>query len=325
MLNYFKNMKKYTFNNVVNFKCIDRACKKSCCKLWQIKIDKKSLNKYKELSASDNRFSENVDFSSATFNMTKNGDCKFLNKEGLCDLILGYGEGCLCQTCKTHPRFKSFFKGVTETGIGLSCEEGARLILTAKDKLKLVENKSGKSVCLTGQIKDNRSLSSWNKEVLKFRRRAISITQNRKLNISSRIEQLIKLSKTDIKNLPLKNWIYFLSGLERLDLDSNYFYQKLCDSNLNFNDLDLDKKEEQIPYEQLISYLLFRHLSKAQDYIDLYLYTSLCILLFYTVILGQARGEQLINSARIISTEIEYCEENINKILLELEGLVRLN
>ena len=318
-------MNRYTFNNVVNFKCVDKACKKSCCKLWQIKIDKKSLNKYKDLAKSDGRFITNVDYDLSAFKMSRHGDCKFLNKDGLCDLILDYGDGALCNTCKTHPRFKSFFKGAVECGVGLSCEEGARLILGAKDKLKLVKEKTGKKISLTCQLKENPQLTPFEKGMLKFRRKAISIAQDRRLKISQRVDGLLLLSKTDIKRKGLNFWLNLVSDLERLDTDSNYFYKRLISSNLDYDKLNVDDESMQIAYEQLLSYFLFRHIPKSRDYTDLYLFTSLAVALFYLVVSGVYCGEKFDNSARIISTEIEYSEENIDEILIQLEGLVRLN
>lgn len=65
--------------------------------------------------------------------------CPFLNKAHLCDLILELSEDALCDICREHPRFYDWFEGVTEVGLGLCCEEAARLLLEEKGPFCLVE------------------------------------------------------------------------------------------------------------------------------------------------------------------------------------------
>ena len=60
----------------------------------------------------------------------KNERCPFLNDDNLCDIIINCGESGLCQICRDHPRFFNWYGDIKEGGIGLSCQEGARLILT---------------------------------------------------------------------------------------------------------------------------------------------------------------------------------------------------
>lgn len=316
-------MKHYTFNNILDFKCKNKDCKKSCCKLWQIKIDKKSLNKYSELAKSDERFNQNIDFNSATFKMTDNKTCKFLNKDGLCNLIIDYGEKALCQTCKTHPRFKSFFNGVIETGITLSCEEGARLILGAKDKLKLVDSKTKKTVSLTKEIKENTALTPFEKELLLYRRKALTIAQNRKIGIGERLSKLLILSNSILTKTPLNCWLKKLSSLSRLDSDSEEFFNALSNENIDYVCLKLNQNNMDVPLEQLLSYFLYRHIPNSFDYVDLFVNTSLSVLLFLGVLSGVRLGFDLQTSARIISSEIEYSNDNIHTLLTELETHVR--
>ena len=111
-------MKQYEFNYNKKFTCIADKCKHNCCIGWQIDIDKKSLSHYETLKDKDNRFNDNC-FLGQSFNLNENLRCPFLDGDNLCHIIKNYGEKSLCKTCKTHPRFKNFFSGVTETGLGL--------------------------------------------------------------------------------------------------------------------------------------------------------------------------------------------------------------
>ena len=65
--------------------------------------------------------------------MLKNERCAFLNENNLCDIIINCGEDHLCQICRDHPRYFEWYGNIKEGGIGLSCEEGARLILSDCD------------------------------------------------------------------------------------------------------------------------------------------------------------------------------------------------
>ena len=64
--------------------------------------------------------------------------CPMLNQSGLCDLITELGEDHLCQICADHPRFRSFFTDRTEIGLGMCCEEAARIILTREEPMRLI-------------------------------------------------------------------------------------------------------------------------------------------------------------------------------------------
>ena len=52
-------------------------------------------------------------------------------------MILDYGEGSLCQICTDHPRFRNFWTDRIEVGLGLACEEAARIILFERTPMRL--------------------------------------------------------------------------------------------------------------------------------------------------------------------------------------------
>ena len=120
-------------NYYSNFKCLAGNCKHSCCKAgWEIDIDEKSLDFYQKVEGDLNRkLFENIDlYPTPHFSLDENGVCPFLTENGLCELYLNFGENSLCNICAEHPRYYEFFKDLKEGGIGLCCEEAARLILT---------------------------------------------------------------------------------------------------------------------------------------------------------------------------------------------------
>lgn len=117
----------------INFRCIADRCLHSCCKGWEIDIDEESLERFQALGLPHISLEETPHF------ILKEGDvCPFLQENGLCRMILDHGEDVLCNICRDHPRFRNFWTGFAEIGLGLSCEEAARLILTSQKPLSLI-------------------------------------------------------------------------------------------------------------------------------------------------------------------------------------------
>lgn len=111
------------------FKCIADKCSDNCCIGWEIEIDSDTAEYYKSVGgAFGKRLSENI--SEENSFILKGERCPFLNEKNLCDIIINCGEEHLCQICRDHPRYFEWYGNIKEGGIGLSCEEGARLILT---------------------------------------------------------------------------------------------------------------------------------------------------------------------------------------------------
>lgn len=126
------------------FKCIASACSDNCCIGWEIDIDRISREKYERVSGSfGDRLRKGMVTSpdgSCSFALCQDRRCVFLNRENLCDLILNLGESSLCQICRDHPRYFSWFgDGSKEGGVGLCCEEAARIILGWKEPFSVVE------------------------------------------------------------------------------------------------------------------------------------------------------------------------------------------
>lgn len=67
-----------------------------------------------------------------------NGErCAMLNGENLCQIYRRLGKEGLCQICHDHPLFTDTFGTRRETGLGLCCEEAARLLFAQPEPLTL--------------------------------------------------------------------------------------------------------------------------------------------------------------------------------------------
>ena len=101
------------------FRCIASRCTDNCCIGWEIGIDPAALADYQsQPDAFGDRLRAAIQPGDPPFfALTKSGRCPFLNEENLCDIY------------RQHPRFHNWFGAEKESGLGLSCEEAARLIL----------------------------------------------------------------------------------------------------------------------------------------------------------------------------------------------------
>lgn len=113
-----------------------------------------------------------------------------MNGKNLCDLILYGGEGMLCQICTDHPRYRSFLSERTEIGVGLCCEEAARLILTRPEKTTLVVTGEGE-------------LDEKETALLTLRDHLFAIAQNREEPINQRMEQILSACGAHVPDVPL--------------------------------------------------------------------------------------------------------------------------
>lgn len=132
-----------------NFQCISSRCTDSCCTEWEIDIDPDTLAFYQQVPGEFGRRlkeqiappSEETD-EPAHFIQTADERCPFLNDCNLCDIFIHLGEEHLSQICTHHPRYYDWFLNGQEAGLGLCCEEAARLILqeTGFPEFELLED-----------------------------------------------------------------------------------------------------------------------------------------------------------------------------------------
>lgn len=123
-----------------DFKCIGNECKESCCKGWEIHIDKRSYNAYrnvkgeyyKKLKDGIKRNRKDPDDLHYAEMKLEEMKCKFLNNDNLCDIYINLGEEYLCNICKTYPRKVSKNGKVYEKTLMLSCPEVARMLVELK-------------------------------------------------------------------------------------------------------------------------------------------------------------------------------------------------
>ncbi|MBO7512928.1 MAG: flagellin lysine-N-methylase [Fibrobacter sp.] len=116
------------------FKCIASRCTDTCCVGWEIDIDEATQQVYRKVSGVfGDRLRENIE--DGHFKLLPHNRCPFLDKDNLCEVYQNLGEDALCDICTEHPRFVEVYGDIMERGLGLCCEEAARLLLEGEGPL----------------------------------------------------------------------------------------------------------------------------------------------------------------------------------------------
>jgi len=211
--------------------------------------------------------------------------CPFLNDNNLCDIILTLGEDYLCDICHEHPRFYIEADGEYVKGYGLCCEEAARLILFGRSD------------------------------------EGISLQDDFDVTDSNQNEVLLFLNDSWLcDEKEIFRWIEFLCTLEQLGDEWVEWLRKIKEKiffvtgkvmKIRENN-DIFYMDKIYPFVSLYKYLLFRH----QDYEFSKRIVQTIFLMVLTV------GNEYINAfetgfveiCRVYSSEIEYSDENVDKI-----------
>ncbi len=117
------------------FTCIADNCGDNCCIGWEIDIDSDTAAYYDSITNDFGaKLHSNIsDTEPRSFILGENERCPFLNNRNLCEIILTLGEEKLCNICTEHPRYYEWFGSIKEGGIGLCCEEAARVIISSEN------------------------------------------------------------------------------------------------------------------------------------------------------------------------------------------------
>ena len=257
------------------------------------------------------RLREAIDESdgAAHFRLTAGERCPFLNRDNLCDLIIGLGEDSLCQICADHPRFRNEWSDRTEIGFGLCCEAAGRLVLGGREPLRLVTvDDDG----LPDEPGDEESA------LLTLRDTLMTRVQDRSRPFGDRLAELAERCRYPERSW--QAWRGFLLSLERLDDAWEDALNTLPDDPPPLPDA------WDIPFEQLTVYLLFRHLPGALEDGDVPGRVRFCVLMTRLLrallaAIPHPTLDDLIELARLYSSEIEYSDENVGAILDELARL----
>jgi len=300
------------------FSCIADRCRHSCCIGWEIDIDARSLARYDALDMPYGEvLRERIDRAgdSPHYRLGAGERCPFLQENGLCEMILTLGEDALCQICADHPRFRNFFSDRTELGLGLCCEAVGELVLkrTLPMELEVWEDDG----VLEEPDEEEETLFS-------FRDMLFAILQDRKYALDERLEELLTTCSGESIDIHPSRWARKLLELERLDEGWTDLLESLAGQAV-FDAPRLHEPHWELAFEQAAVYFLFRHLPAALEDGDVTSKAAFAVLsvnILRALCAGKTEYtlDDLVEFARMYSGEIEYSEENLERVFAWLKA-----
>ncbi len=296
-------MKIYFPSYYNSFKCIAEKCRHSCCVGWEIEIDEKTLKKYERAGRE-----EILGYiSNGCIELGKGGRCPFLTDCGLCKIICELGDGFTSVICREHPRFYHRIGERIEGGIGASCEEAARIILTSDGYDTFVAvDKDGTDAPDESEI-----------DTLAERDDIYRLLSDKSLPYRERVAKIRERCAIPKMLHTPSEWQAIFSQLELLDES----HEKIISVG------KATAREKYFTYfERFLAYLLFRHASVASSRDNLRARIAFCLLLTEMLENSMAQKElseaEIADLVRIISEEIEYSEDNTAMLIFEFESLL---
>ncbi len=294
------------------FCCIADKCRHSCCIDWEIVIDGATLERYKALGPSMTDTLTVCD-GEASFTLTPDGRCPHLTENGLCSIIISHGDGYLSDICKNHPRFfNDVGTGVREAGLGLVCEEAARLIIESPLPFSLTEIGAA-------ELEDGCCDAPSIFDPIPERNRIISLLESGDGSLAERIAELRRVH--GIPPLYSKEeWVRRLLELEILDTGWELTLKKATSTEA----VAIGEEHEE-HLTRLITYFIYRHVSVARSHDELRARLAFSILSLEMIVYLFEREKirntaTLIDIARRYSAEIEYSEDNTAELIFEFES-----
>jgi lysine-N-methylase len=291
-------MKLYAPKYYKNFACIADRCSHSCCVGWEIDVDEASMKKYASLPHPYGKvIRESIVGDEPHFCLLEDERCPHLDCRGLCRIITELGEGYLCDICREHPRFYHTAADRREAGLGLSCEEACRIILSSDGYREFIP---------IGETDDDAEELSFN--AAEAREMLYEILSDRSVPYCDRLNRIASAYSL-APQLPQELLSEILCSLEYLEPAHG---ELLCGAKSPaFGGAD------EAMLERALAYFIFRHCSPARDEHEFR--AALGFSLFCEGILRSlsADGKDIFEIARIISEELEYSEDNSNSIKTE--------
>lgn len=276
------------------FRCIAHECRHSCCLGWEIDIDGKSLQRFMAVDGDfGNYMRRNIALEpSPHFVLTEDERCPFLRDDGLCRMILRLGDEALCDICREHPRFYNELPGRLEAGLGLCCEEALRLLYEGRGHLALIAEGEDEAEEDT---------------LIQLRDEIFAILRDESLCMSRRMEKALNIFGMAPVPFETDSLRSLYLGLERLDEEWTKRLTGLVP-------VELEPSLSRLPYARLAEYFIYRHFASAPDEYEAALRMQFAFLSTSLICaLDNICGDM--DSARLYSSEIEYSDENVDKIL----------
>lgn len=280
-------MKERYLAGYKDFKCIAADCPATCCSGWQIMIDKRSLETYR--SFNDEALTNSVNWEESCFKQKPNGDCAFLQENGLCALIIKKGEQALCRTCDLYPRHIEVFPGAFEYSLSASCPVVAEKLMALSSLLSYTEENS--------TLEIHEEFDTFNEEIyqelLACREEFFSLIKDPAISFDEKCGRILRKMQDvqdrydgwdveelsdGILNLNIMEHMELLTELEQLDPSFCAWLQQARSILHKAADEDTAQFEKAHPLWQI----------QCENILYYFLYTYLCVACYDEYIFGMA-------------------------------------
>ena len=277
-----------------DFHCLAAACRHSCCVGWEIDVDEDSLEYYQSIPGElGEELRRQIALEpSPHFRLSPDERCPFLRPDGLCRLIVQLGEDSLCDICALHPRFFNDYPGRTEMGLGLCCEEAARLLTEGEGPLRFLAQSDGEG-------------DEAPTPLLKLREKIFALLADETQTLTARMDSALGLLGQRLPDFDGEATAAFFLTLERMDEAWTALLKKLEPA------LKLEPRLSRMRYARLAAYLVYRHFASAESETEAARHLQFC---FHAARLVCALEPYSPDALRLFSAEIEYSDENVEKI-----------
>ncbi|MBO7187072.1 MAG: flagellin lysine-N-methylase [Clostridia bacterium] len=320
-------MKNVYFNCYENFKCLAGNCPETCCSGWKIEIDSKTLKSYQ---TTNNEYCKTILKNTKNgkfFKNKKDGDCPFLNKEKLCEIIINLGENYLCEVCKNHPRFIFNLGTIKEINFSLSCEEAVNLLLNEKN-LTLTEKQVDNEISPVLLDADRYLWLSFSRNTILEHVKSADLSMQELLSTIIEYGLILDKNETDLTNNPIQTksnlklteseFIKILSVIKKLKIKNQELIYFL---SFNENDLNFELSKNKNAYKNLISSLIFYHFYKGLDKYHVLTIIKYVVTEVLTIATINTNLQDLNKSIRLFTREIEHDDKNFNKLISKLNKI----
>ena len=324
-----------------DFTCTADRCRDNCCRTgWEIDVDAATVDYYRTLPAPQRQriFAGLREDEEGCFTICPvEGQCPFLTDRGLCSLVLELGEEHIGDICALHPRYREWFPGRMEIGVGLCCEEAARLILSDPAPAAF-------ETLLTDADPDDEEEEDapLYLPLLEQRERLLSLLQDRTVPLNLRLARALRLAHalqeqinrgeiprtdTPLSDIPAGDGSGVLEAALALHGEMEVLEQAwaedIQDARAHRPDwagFAAALGERVYEYEHLAVYLLFRYFLKAVWDENVLVKLEQCVLMVLTMAAlgarvwartGQFTLSEQIEVTRQYSKEVEYSDDNM--------------
>lgn len=288
-------MKLYAPSYYKKFRCVADKCEHSCCIGWEIDIDRDTLKKYKKLK-NDYRDAiiDSISMQHTPHFKLEGGDrCPHLDERGLCKIIMHVGEEYLCDICREHPRFYNYTR-VAEVGVGMSCTEAAKIILSSADYAVME--------CI-GELDADDDAVDFDGRI--EREKIYTILQDADCAYTNKLDRICHAYSIDVCDDTY--YLEILSSLEYLDTAHKSLF-------MNYSSTHRPSGADEY-LERFFACFVYRHCTEAvdlDDFCDRLTFCLFCERLFASLICSEhpTSLQEFATLATVISEEIEYSDDN---------------